>query len=61
MEAIISVLKLKNHKVQITLPGSFNGDYVEVIVLPFQPKDVDSIDLKKIELQKFSFRSTNYV
>ena len=52
MEAIRSVLKLKNHKVQITLPKSFNEDYVEVIILPFKSNNVDTTDFKKIELQK---------
>jgi hypothetical protein len=52
MEAIRSVVKPKNHNVQVTLPNSFNGEYVEVIVLPYKQKNIKSKD-NKSELQKF--------
>ena len=51
MKAIRSVVKPKNHMVQVTLPNSFNGEYVEVIVLPYKQKDIESKD-NKSELQK---------
>ncbi|MGO4906229.1 hypothetical protein [Flavobacterium sp. W20_MBD1_R3] len=34
MEAIRQIVKVKNHKISITLPDDFNADEVEVIILP---------------------------
>jgi hypothetical protein len=34
MEAIRQIVKVKNHKISITLPDDFNVDEVEVIILP---------------------------
>lgn len=34
MEAIRQIVKVKNHKISITLPDNFNADEVEVIILP---------------------------
>jgi hypothetical protein len=34
MEAIRQTVKVKNHKISITLPVDFNADEVDVIILP---------------------------
>ncbi|RTY66286.1 hypothetical protein EKM05_11375 [Flavobacterium sp. GSP27] len=34
MEPIRQIVKVKNHKISITLPNDFNADEVEVIILP---------------------------
>ena len=34
MEAIRQIVKVKNHKISITLPDDFTADEVEVIILP---------------------------
>lgn len=34
MEAIRQIVKVKNHKISITLPDDFNVDEVEVIIIP---------------------------
>lgn len=34
MEAIRQTVKVKNHKINITLPDDFNADEVDVIILP---------------------------
>ena len=51
MEAIRTVIQAKNNQIQITLPDSFNEAFVEVIVLPYNQKDSDSSEKKKIKLQ----------
>ena len=40
MEAIRQIVKVKNHKISITLPDDFNADEVEVIILP-KPNNVE--------------------
>jgi len=34
MEAIRQTVKVKNHKISITLPDDFNSEEVDVIILP---------------------------
>jgi hypothetical protein len=34
MEAIRKTVKVKNHKINITLPDDFNADEVDVIIMP---------------------------
>ena len=34
MEAIRQTVKVKNHKISITLPDNFNADEVDVIIMP---------------------------
>jgi len=34
MEAIRQTVKVKNHKINITLPDDFNADEVDVIIMP---------------------------
>lgn len=34
MEEIRQTVKVKNHKINITLPDSFNADEVDVIIMP---------------------------
>jgi len=34
MEAIRQTVKVKNHKIKITLPEDFNADEVDVIIMP---------------------------
>ena len=34
MEAIRQTVKVKNHKINITLPDNFNADEVDVIIMP---------------------------
>lgn len=34
MEAIRQIVKVKNHKISITLPENFNASEVEVIIFP---------------------------
>ena len=38
MEAIRQTVKVKNHKINITLPDDFNADEVDVIILPTSTK-----------------------
>jgi hypothetical protein len=38
MEAIRQTVKVKNHKINITLPDDFNADEVDVIILPSSAK-----------------------
>ena len=38
MEAIRQTVKVKNHKINITLPDNFNADEVDVIILPSSAK-----------------------
>ena len=34
MQAIRQTVKVKNHKINITLPDNFNADEVDVIIMP---------------------------
>ena len=40
MEAIRQTVKVKNHKISITLPEDFNAEEVDVIIMPSQNIDV---------------------
>lgn len=40
MEAIRQTVKVKNHKISITLPEDFNSEEVDVIILPAQDKEI---------------------
>ncbi|MBM2816549.1 MAG: hypothetical protein HW421_3311 [Ignavibacteria bacterium] len=53
LDAIRKLVKPKNHKISITLPVSFDEDYVEVIVLPVNKTDYESTNSKKNILKKF--------
>ena len=39
MEAIRQTVKVKDHKINITLPNDFLADEVDVIILPSQKKE----------------------
>jgi hypothetical protein len=49
MEALRSVIKPKNNKIQLTLPNSFKESLVEVIVLPYLENNTNIISTNKID------------
>ena len=52
METIHEIRKITDHKIVITLPRSFQGKEVEVIVLPFKPKVAETMLLSEASLAK---------
>ena len=48
MEAIRQIVKVKNNKVNITLPDNFNFQEVEVIILPKNDDFILTNDMKTI-------------
>ena len=48
MEAIRQTVKVKNHKLTITLPDNFNSEEVEVIILPIQDDFVLTEEMKQL-------------
>lgn len=58
MEAIRQTVKVKNHKINITLPDDFNADEVEVIILASPSKyeipqwQIDQVRERTIEYFK---------
>lgn len=58
MEAIRQTVKVKNHKINITLPDSFIADEVDVIIMPSSAKyeipqwQIDEVRERTIEYFK---------
>ena len=48
MDAIRQTVKVKNHKISITLPDDFNADEVDVIILSKQDDFVLTDEMKEI-------------
>ena len=48
MEAIRQTVKVKNHKISITLPDDFNAEEVEVIIFPKQDDFELTEEMKQI-------------
>jgi len=49
MQAIRQTVKVKDHKINITLPDDFNADEVDVIILPaFQSFDIPQWQIDQV-------------
>lgn len=57
MEAIRQTIKVKNHKISITLPEDFNAEEVDVIILPSQNKE---ISIPQWQIDQVRERSAEY-
>jgi len=58
MEAIRQTVKVKNHKISITLPDDFNSEEVDVIILPAQNKE---ISIPQWQIDQVRERSAEYL
>ena len=57
MEAIRQIVKVKNHKISITLPDNFNADEVEVIILPKSNK----VEIPQWQMDQVRERTEKYL
>jgi len=57
MEAIRQIVKVKNHKISITLPDDFNADEVEVIILPKS----NNVDIPQWQMDQVRERTEKYL
>ncbi|SFE82860.1 hypothetical protein [Flavobacterium xueshanense] len=57
MEAIRQIVKVKNHKISITLPDNFNADEVEVIILPKS----NNVEIPQWQMDQVRERTEKYV
>jgi hypothetical protein len=57
MEAIRQIVKVKNHKISITLPDDFNADEVEVIILPKS----NNVDISQWQMDQVRERTEKYL
>lgn len=57
MEAIRQIVKVKNHKINITLPDDFNADEVEVIILPKS----NNVDIPQWQMDQVRERTEKYL
>ena len=57
MEAIRQIVKVKNHKISITLPDDFNADEVEVIILPKS----NNVDIPQWQMDQVRDRTEKYL
>lgn len=57
MEAIRQIVKVKNHKISITLPDNFNADEVEVIILPKS----NNVEIPEWQMDQVRERTEKYV
>ena len=57
MEAIRRIVKVKNHKISITLPDDFNADEVEVIILPKS----NNVDIPQWQIDQVKERTEKYL
>ena len=51
MEAIREIVEIKSHKLQFTLPDSFNEQKVEMILLPIMHDNISSQNITKKNLR----------
>ena len=58
MEAIRQTVKVKNHKISITLPEDFNAEEVDVIIMPSQNIDVS---IPQWQINQVRERSAEYL
>ena len=58
MEAIRQTIKVKNHKISITLPKDFNAEEVDVIILPSQNT---TISIPQWQIDQVRERSAEYL
>ncbi|WP_426064377.1 hypothetical protein [Flavobacterium sp. DSP2-3-1] len=57
MEAIRQIVKVKNHKISITLPDNFNADKVEVIILPRS----NNVEIPQWQMDQVRERTEKYL
>ena len=57
MEAIRQIVKVKNHKISITLPDNFNADEVEVIILPKS----NNVEIPQWQMDQVRERTEKYL
>lgn len=57
MEAIRKTVKVKNHKISITLPDDFNADEVEVIIMP----SAANYEIPQWQIDEVRERKANYL
>ena len=57
MEAIRQIVKVKNHKISITLPDNFNADEVEVIILPKS----NTVEIPQWQMDQVRERTEKYL
>ena len=57
MEAIRQIVKVKNHKISITLPDDFNADEVEVIILPKS----NNVEIPQWQMDQVKERTEKYL
>jgi hypothetical protein len=57
MEAIRQIVKVKNHKISITLPDDFNADEVEVIILPKS----NNVEIPQWQIDQVRERTEKYL
>lgn len=57
MEAIRQIVKVKNHKISITLPDDFTADEVEVIILPKS----DNAEIPQWQIDQVRERTEKYL
>lgn len=58
MEAIRQTIKVKNHKISITLPEDFNAEEVDVIILPSQKSE---FSIPQWQIDQVRERSAQYL
>ena len=57
MEAIRQIVKVKNHKISITLPDDFTADEVEVIILPKS----NNVEIPQWQMDQVRERTEKYL
>ncbi|CAH0336711.1 hypothetical protein FVB9288_02423 [Flavobacterium sp. CECT 9288] len=57
MDAIRQIVKVKNHKISITLPDDFNADEVEVIILP----KLNNVEIPQWQMDQVRERTEKYL
>ena len=57
MEAIRQIVKVKNHKISITLPDNFTADEVEVIILPKS----NNVEIPQWQMDQVRERTEKYL
>ncbi|MFE3868669.1 hypothetical protein ACFX5E_11370 [Flavobacterium sp. LS2P90] len=57
MEAIRQIVKVKNHKTNITLPDDFNAEEVEMIILP----KANNMEISQWQIDQVRERTEKYL
>ncbi|MFV8334559.1 hypothetical protein [Flavobacterium sp. RSP29] len=57
MQAIRQIVKVKNHKINITLPDDFNAEEVEVIILPKS----NTVEIPQWQIDQVKERTEKYL